>query len=689
MDDPQLQRAIYASIQTARAQGHSVVGARSGAGQATRGPGPLGPYRAGSGSYSPAARTYAGGSSSRGGGGGGGQGDSSYGLRARYGRIDSLRRDGIRPAATTAPAGGGGGCLMPSASAPSLGGSGSSRPLPQQAFQPYRPGSPQRTPSATATDAARALPAPRLQQHQQSLRRNQATTTPHSPPPGSHRANARQRGASGNQSNGAGASMSTAASRAVPAGSTTPSGAFMSSSGPNPVMEAIAAVTTSALSAAEAVALPGTLGRRRAPASRNAAAASAGGAEDAADSRSTGNGGRHGGAAAVPPAPFAAPVGGQGPPPRELVTVPAAGGGVVMVPAGVDPALAEAVLRDAVTWDTGVTFDDIAGCDVAKQLLHEAVALPLVIPEFFTGIREPWRGVLLHGPPGTGKTLLAKAVAGMVGGAFFSVSPSSLTSKWRGESEKLLATLFELARAHAPSIIFFDEIDAVGSARGSEGEHEASRRFKAELLQQMDGMCSGRGVMLLAATNCPWDLDPALRRRLEKRVLIGLPDAAARLALLRLHLRSVSLAADVDLAAVAAACEGLSGADIRLLCREAAMAPLRRQLAAPGSTSGTHAAACPAAPRPDARAAVAESDTAAQQSDTEAAEPPPLPPPPPPPRQLRSVADIRRLADSGALASGAVVAAADLAAARAALRPSVSPEQVAHYEAWDREFASA
>ncbi|KXZ44936.1 hypothetical protein GPECTOR_60g713 [Gonium pectorale] len=347
--------------------------------------------------------------------------------------------------------------------------------------------------------------------------------------------------------------------------------------------------------------------------------------------------------------------GGNAPPPRALVPMQMAGGRVVMVPEGVEPGLAAAVLRDAVTWDTGVSFDDIAGCERAKQLLHEAVALPLIIPEFFTGIREPWRGVLLHGPPGTGKTMLAKAVAGMVGGAFFAVSPASLTSKWRGESEKLLAALFAVAQAHAPSIIFIDE---------------------------MDGLASGRGVMVLAATNCPWDLDPALRRRLEKRIHIGLPDAPQRLALLRLHLRGVALAADVDLPSLAAGCEGLSGADVRLLCRDAAMAPLRRQLGA--------LTAAPAVSPPDLELPLAQRPDAVHGSPAAPASSlGPGPGPAPAASALRTAADIRRLADSGELARGAVVCAADLAAARAAVRPSVSAQQAARYEEWDREFASA
>ena len=146
--------------------------------------------------------------------------------------------------------------------------------------------------------------------------------------------------------------------------------------------------------------------------------------------------------------------------------------------------------REVVNRNPSVSFDDIAELDDAKKVLQEAVILPLMMPEYFKGIRRPWRGVCLFGPPGTGKTMLAKAVATMGKTTFFNVSASSLASKWRGETEKLVRILFEMARFYAPSTIFFDEIDSLASKRGEGSEHEGSKRMKTEMFIQMDGVGS-------------------------------------------------------------------------------------------------------------------------------------------------------------------------------------------------------
>lgn len=254
-------------------------------------------------------------------------------------------------------------------------------------------------------------------------------------------------------------------------------------------------------------------------------------------------------------------------------------------PPGYEKEMIELVTKDILQSAPDVKWDDIAGLKEAKQLLEEAVVLPLWMPDYFKGIRRPWKGVLMTGPPGTGKTMLAKALATECETTFFNVTAGMLTSKWRGDSEKIVRLLWDCARYYAPSTIFIDEIDSLCGARG--GEHEASRRVKSEILMQMDGVASSVSseegekeplIMVLGATNFPWEIDEALRRRLEKRVYIPLPDIEARIQLLQINTKSIKLTSDVDLTELATRLDGYSGADITNICRDASMMSMRRRI---------------------------------------------------------------------------------------------------------------
>ena len=222
---------------------------------------------------------------------------------------------------------------------------------------------------------------------------------------------------------------------------------------------------------------------------------------------------------------------------------------------GPDGELIEMVEREVMEKNPNVKFEDIAELEGAKNTLKEAVLLPLLMPDFFRGIRRPWKGVLLYGPPGTGKTLLAKALATQGKTTFFNVSP-----------------------------------DSIGQKR-SDGDSEASRKVMAEVLVQMDGV-SGKLdqedlsieelkkniVMVMGATNLPWDLDDALRRRFEKRVYIPLPNSVGRREMFHINMKGIKVQDDIDLDKLVQLTDGYSGADIANVCREASLMQMRRKL---------------------------------------------------------------------------------------------------------------
>uniref|UniRef100_A0A3Q2XJU5 Katanin p60 ATPase-containing subunit A-like 2 n=1 Tax=Hippocampus comes TaxID=109280 RepID=A0A3Q2XJU5_HIPCM len=222
--------------------------------------------------------------------------------------------------------------------------------------------------------------------------------------------------------------------------------------------------------------------------------------------------------------------------------------------------------KDIYLHNPNVRWEDIIGLEDAKRLVKEAIVYPIKYPQLFKGLLSPWKGLLLYGPPGTGKTLLAKAVATECKTTFFNISASSLVSKWRGDSEKLVRVLFELARYHAPSTIFLDEVESMMGQRGSNivGYYSGQLRYK------INNYCFSL------------ELDHGMLRRLEKRILVGLPPEPARQDMIAHWLPPVSSTGELQLKAelnyqlLAQEMKGYSGSDIRLVCKEAAMRQVRK-----------------------------------------------------------------------------------------------------------------
>ncbi|XP_040384585.1 uncharacterized protein LOC102715982 isoform X2 [Oryza brachyantha] len=232
--------------------------------------------------------------------------------------------------------------------------------------------------------------------------------------------------------------------------------------------------------------------------------------------------------------------------------------------------------------DIGVTFDDIGALENVKDTLKELVMLPLQRPELFCKgqLTKPCKGILLFGPPGTGKTMLAKAVATEAGANFINISMSSITSKWFGEGEKYVKAVFSLASKIAPSVIFIDEVDSMLGRRENPGEHEAMRKMKNEFMVNWDGLRTKdkERVLVLGATNRPFDLDEAVIRRFPRRLMVNLPDASNREKILKVILAKEELAPGIDMDSLATMTDGYSGSDLKNLCVTAAHYPIREIL---------------------------------------------------------------------------------------------------------------
>ncbi|WXG45428.1 MAG: AAA family ATPase [Candidatus Atabeyarchaeum deiterrae] len=237
----------------------------------------------------------------------------------------------------------------------------------------------------------------------------------------------------------------------------------------------------------------------------------------------------------------------------------------------------KSIMETILTEKPDVKWEDVADLKEVKQSLREAIVIPMLRPDLFTGkTRRAWRGILLFGPPGCGKTMIAKAVATEIEATFLSIDAASIMSKWLGESEKLVRELFRIARGKQPAIVFVDEVDSVASTRAGE-ETGGERRVKTQFLKEMDGVSTKieDKVLVLGATNRPWDLDEAFRRRFEKRIFLPLPNADARRELFKIYVKEIEIGQDFDVEKLVQSTEGYTGSDVAMICREAAMEPVR------------------------------------------------------------------------------------------------------------------